>query len=177
MHSAGPGHSCSRSRQVRSPRLSVLDRQVCLDACGMRRRLGSGLHGWRGRAAARTEWRDLTRGDGPYACWRIGLASACPRWPDEGHREGSLVKSGRGPGTFSVDCGPEVFRSSRQPTGVGPAVAGAAAGAKARVPRRRCERPRGAALTMVTETVYRKQLRPVIEDGATTMDRIFPRPD
>lgn len=25
----------------------------------------------------------------------------------------------------------------------------------------------------VTETVYRKQLRPVIEDGATVMDRVF----
>jgi len=27
----------------------------------------------------------------------------------------------------------------------------------------------------VTETVYRKQLRPVIEDGATVMDRVFGR--
>lgn len=26
----------------------------------------------------------------------------------------------------------------------------------------------------VTETVYRKQLRPVIEEGATAMDRVFP---
>lgn len=25
----------------------------------------------------------------------------------------------------------------------------------------------------ITETVYRKQLRPVIEDGATVMDRVF----
>jgi len=29
----------------------------------------------------------------------------------------------------------------------------------------------------VTETVYRKQLRPVIEDGATVMDRVFGQPD
>src|SRR6476646_2279835 len=29
----------------------------------------------------------------------------------------------------------------------------------------------------VTETVYRKQLRPVIEDGATVMDRVFGRPN
>jgi hypothetical protein len=28
--------------------------------------------------------------------------------------------------------------------------------------------------TAVTETVYRKQIRPVIEEGATAMDRIFP---
>src|SRR6476646_7504584 len=27
----------------------------------------------------------------------------------------------------------------------------------------------------VTETVYRKQLRPIIEDGATVMDRVFGR--
>jgi hypothetical protein len=27
---------------------------------------------------------------------------------------------------------------------------------------------------MVTETVYRKQLRPVIEGGADVMNRIFP---
>jgi integrase len=32
----------------------------------------------------------------------------------------------------------------------------------------------GHASTVVTETVYRKQLRPVIEEGATAMDRIFP---
>jgi integrase len=29
----------------------------------------------------------------------------------------------------------------------------------------------------VTETVYRKQLRPIIDDGATVMNRIFPAPD
>jgi hypothetical protein len=28
--------------------------------------------------------------------------------------------------------------------------------------------------TAVTELVYRHQLRPVLEDGATAMDRIFP---
>jgi site-specific recombinase XerD len=28
--------------------------------------------------------------------------------------------------------------------------------------------------TAVTEAVYRKQIRPVIEEGATAMDRIFP---
>jgi hypothetical protein len=28
----------------------------------------------------------------------------------------------------------------------------------------------------VTETVYRQQLRPVIEDAATAMNRIFPPP-
>ena len=27
----------------------------------------------------------------------------------------------------------------------------------------------------VTETIYRKQLRPVIEDGATVMDTVFAR--
>jgi hypothetical protein len=36
---------------------------------------------------------DLTRGGGPYACLRIGLASCLPAMPDEGRREGSLVKS------------------------------------------------------------------------------------
>ena len=46
-----------------------------------------------------------------------GWLLACPREPDVGHREGSLVKSRRGPGTFLVDGGPKVFRFSRQPTG------------------------------------------------------------
>jgi integrase len=34
----------------------------------------------------------------------------------------------------------------------------------------------GHSGTTVTELVYRKQIRPVVEDGATTMDRIFPSP-
>jgi len=32
----------------------------------------------------------------------------------------------------------------------------------------------GHSSTAVTETVYRHQLNPVVEDGATAMDRIFP---
>jgi hypothetical protein len=32
----------------------------------------------------------------------------------------------------------------------------------------------GHQTTTVTEAVYRHQLRPVIEDGASAMDRIFP---
>lgn len=28
--------------------------------------------------------------------------------------------------------------------------------------------------TAVTETVYRKQIRPVIEEGATVVDQLFP---
>lgn len=32
----------------------------------------------------------------------------------------------------------------------------------------------GHSSTAVTELVYRKQIRPVIEDGAITMDRLFP---
>ena len=32
----------------------------------------------------------------------------------------------------------------------------------------------GHSGTTVTETVYRKQIRPVITDGAETMDRLFP---
>jgi hypothetical protein len=31
--------------------------------------------------------------------------------------------------------------------------------------------------TSVTELVYRKQIRPVVEDGAVTMDRLFPTGD
>jgi hypothetical protein len=34
----------------------------------------------------------------------------------------------------------------------------------------------GHRSTTVTETVYRKQLRPVIEGGVDAMDRIFPPP-
>jgi integrase len=32
----------------------------------------------------------------------------------------------------------------------------------------------GHRSTMITETIYRKQLRPVIEGGAEVMDRILP---
>jgi integrase len=32
----------------------------------------------------------------------------------------------------------------------------------------------GHSGTSVTELVYRKQIRPVVEDGAVTMDRLFP---
>jgi hypothetical protein len=32
----------------------------------------------------------------------------------------------------------------------------------------------GHSGTMTTETVYRKQIRPVLLDGADVMDRIFP---
>jgi integrase len=34
----------------------------------------------------------------------------------------------------------------------------------------------GHSGTSVTELVYRKQIRPVLDDGATAMDRIFQRP-
>jgi hypothetical protein len=33
----------------------------------------------------------------------------------------------------------------------------------------------GHSGTAITEAVYRKQIRPVIEQGATAMNRIFPR--
>jgi hypothetical protein len=33
----------------------------------------------------------------------------------------------------------------------------------------------GHRSAMVTKSIYRKQLRPVIEDGAEVMDRILPR--
>jgi len=33
----------------------------------------------------------------------------------------------------------------------------------------------GHSGTSVTELVYRKQIRPVVEDGAVAMDRLFPR--
>lgn len=35
----------------------------------------------------------------------------------------------------------------------------------------------GHSNTVVTETVYRQQIRPVIQEGATAMDRIFPMAD
>jgi delta 1-pyrroline-5-carboxylate dehydrogenase len=34
----------------------------------------------------------------------------------------------------------------------------------------------GHSGTSVTELVYRKQIRPVLDNGATAMDRILPRP-
>jgi hypothetical protein len=37
-------------------------------------------------------------------------------------------------------------------------------------------RPVGHRTTTVTETVYHELLRPVIEDAATAMNRIFPGP-
>jgi integrase len=48
----------------------------------------------------------------------------------------------------------------------------------AKVPIESISRLVGHRSTMVTETIYRKQLRPVIEGGAEVMDRILPaRPD
>ncbi|WP_198653713.1 hypothetical protein [Actinocorallia populi] len=44
-----------------------------------------------------------------------------------------------------------------------------------RVPLENISRLVGHKGTAVTELVYRHQIRPVIEDGATAMDRIFPR--
>lgn len=44
----------------------------------------------------------------------------------------------------------------------------------ARVPIESISRLVGHRSTMVTETIYRKQLRPVVEGGAEVMDRIFP---
>ena len=35
----------------------------------------------------------------------------------------------------------------------------------------------GHSGTAITETVYRQQLRPVLEEGATAMDSIFPTED
>jgi hypothetical protein len=35
----------------------------------------------------------------------------------------------------------------------------------------------GHSNTVVTETVYHQQIRPVIQEGATAMDRIFPMAD
>jgi integrase len=43
-----------------------------------------------------------------------------------------------------------------------------------RVPLEVISRLVGHRSTTVTETVYRKQIRPVIDDAATAMDRIFP---
>jgi integrase len=48
------------------------------------------------------------------------------------------------------------------------------AAARQKVPVEVISRLVGHRSTTVTETVYRKQLRPVIEGGANVMDRIFP---
>jgi len=42
------------------------------------------------------------------------------------------------------------------------------------VPLENISRLLGHRTTTVTETVYRKQLRPIIDDGSSAMDRIFP---
>ena len=65
---------------------------------------------------------DLTRGGGPYAGLRIGLASGLPAMPDEGRREGSLVKSAAALATAWASATPS-YSPSRQPTGTGPAGA------------------------------------------------------
>lgn len=43
------------------------------------------------------------------------------------------------------------------------------------VPIERISQLVGHSGTTVTEEVYRKQIRPVITDGAEVMDRLFPR--
>jgi site-specific recombinase XerD len=47
----------------------------------------------------------------------------------------------------------------------------------ANVPIEKISRLVGHADTTTTETVYRFQIRPVIQDGATAMDEIFPDED
>jgi integrase len=42
------------------------------------------------------------------------------------------------------------------------------------VPIEQISRLVGHTSTIVTETVYRHQLRPVVQDGATVVDRLFP---
>ena len=42
------------------------------------------------------------------------------------------------------------------------------------VPIEQISRLVGHSGTAITETIYRQQLRPVLEEGATTMDAIFP---
>ena len=44
------------------------------------------------------------------------------------------------------------------------------------VPVEQISRLVGHSGTTVTELIYRKQIRPVLDDGATAMDRIFQRP-
>ena len=48
---------------------------------------------------------------------------------------------------------------------------------EAGVPREDIARLVGHRSTTVTEAVYRKQLRPVLTEGAEAMDRIFQAPD
>jgi hypothetical protein len=62
-----------------------------------------------------TVMRRLTRGDGPYAVWRIGLASGLPPLARCGPSLGFPCQIPPRPWNFSVDCGPEVFhfRASR----------------------------------------------------------------
>jgi hypothetical protein len=43
------------------------------------------------------------------------------------------------------------------------------------VPIEQISRLVGHSGTTTTETIYRKQIRPVITDGAEIMDRLFPR--
>lgn len=45
------------------------------------------------------------------------------------------------------------------------------------MPIERISRLVGHSGSSVTELVYRKQIRPVVEDGAVTMDRLFPTGD
>lgn len=47
----------------------------------------------------------------------------------------------------------------------------------AKVPIEVISRPVGHSGTAVTERVYRHQIRPVVEEAATEMDRIFPDTD
>ena len=58
---------------------------------------------------------DLTRGGGPYAVRGSGWLLACPYEPDEGRREGSLVKSVAARVTAWASAAPKVsaFRASR----------------------------------------------------------------
>jgi hypothetical protein len=88
---------------------------------------------------------NLTRGDGPYAVFAIGLASGLPALARSGPSRGSLVKSAAAP-NLREDCGPKVPVFFAPADRRRPAGARASAGAEARAPSRRRGRPRRAAL-------------------------------
>ena len=101
-----------------------------------------------GSGFAKTERWDLTRGDGPYADPRIGLASGLPALGRSGPSRGFPCQIPLRPlaWIFWAECVPRVFAFRASRPAPSAAAAGAPAGAAASVPSWRRERPRGAAL-------------------------------
>jgi hypothetical protein len=115
-----------RSRVCMSLKVSTTWSNASTDRLGGNFGLSASRYGRRRMGFGQDRAADLIRGDGPYAVPAIGLASSLSALARSGPSRGfpCQIRRGSEPSRRSRPQGPYV---SRQPTGAGPAGAGAAA--------------------------------------------------